>query len=236
MMIISHLYLFHCSRMHRTVTRAESICRREYERKKLWWDEEEFCDSELLHLHWLLKSSLCLKYSAPSFRHCNFWEEVRPINDTSVFAPSILEGHMRPMNYHSYHVIWSWNWRCRCAGCAWKLLLGICLQNWAVSEHENPMTTILRSANCMRTGCIIVQVRDLFQPSRPGHLGILFLLFSAARPGFDMSPSALRQSQVSSIRNYCLINIFLVSFIYVPHYMMASFYCSKHHMYTVHGQ
>jgi hypothetical protein len=78
------------------------------------------------------------------------------------FAPSILEGHMRPMNYHSYHVIWSWNWRCRCAGGAWKLLLGICLQNWAVSEHENPMTTILRSANCMRTGCIIVQVRDLF--------------------------------------------------------------------------
>jgi hypothetical protein len=80
MMIISHLYLFHCSRMHRTATRAESIYRREYE--KLWWDEEEFCDSKLLHLRWLLKSSPCLKYSESTFSHCNFWEEARPINDT----------------------------------------------------------------------------------------------------------------------------------------------------------
>jgi hypothetical protein len=228
MMIISHLYLFHCSRMHRTATRAESIYRREYE--KLWWDEEEFCDSKLLHLRWLLKSSPCLKYSESTFSHCNFWEEARPINDTFFWV-----------TWDPWTIIHTISSDHETGGAGAQAVHGSCYWESACRIGQCPSMRILWLRYCeVLIAC--AQDASLSRSVICFRLGIFFRLFSfsAARPVFDLSPSAIRQiafqCQVTSIRNYCLINIFLVSFIYAPHYMMASFYCSKQHIYTVHGQ
>jgi hypothetical protein len=142
------------------------------------FDRDEFWDSKLWCLHWFIEVNRLSKVHFASLLCTEFqpWQlrryEAKLINDTFFLLRLFFRVTWDPWTI--IHTMSS-DHETGGAGGAWKLLPGICLQIWAVSEHANPMTTILVSANCMRIWCIIVQVRELFQPVSRNRLSPRFI-------------------------------------------------------------